>query len=143
MRLLPLAAVMLLAGQVAHADGSAVRQAHVATLANQLRLDATAAERTQTVVDKFKARMAPLVRADVALLGQLRTELALSVPDARRMKALSGELVKNRLKLQALRDDRLRELQKTLTSEQFSRLLLRWPTITRQFRREARRAPRG
>jgi hypothetical protein len=59
------------------------------------------------------------------------------------MKWLSAELVKNRERLQSLRDDRLRDLQKTLTPEQFARLLVRWPTLTREFRREARRARRA
>ncbi len=140
MRSLSLIAVILCAGPLAHADGSPLRQAHVATLASRLQLDATVAERVQSLVDKYNARMAPLQRADVELFGQLRTELALSAPDARRMKSLASDLVKNRQKLQALRDDRLHELQKTLTPEQFSRLLVRWSSLTRELRRQARRA---
>jgi Spy/CpxP family protein refolding chaperone len=140
MRPLSLIAAMLLAGPLAHANPSSLRQAHVATLANRLQLDAPLAERVQSVVDKYNARQAPLQRADVDLLGQLRTQLALTVADAGRMKSLSGELVKNRQKLQALRDDRLHELQKTLTPEQFSRLLVRWSSLTRELRRQARRA---
>lgn len=143
MRPLPLFVVMLLAGPVARADGSAMRQAHVATLAAELRLDPPAAERVQSLVDKYKARMAPLERADVALVEQLHTMLLLSAPDAQRMKWASATLVKNRQKLQSLRDDRLRELQKMLTPDQFARLLVRWSTLTREFRREARRHRSG
>ena len=138
-----LLAVALLVGNVARADGPPLRQAHVATLESRLLLDAPTAERMQSLVDKYNAKLAPLQRADVALLGELRTQLALTVPDARRLKSLSGELVKNRQKLQSLRDERLRELQKTLTPAEFSRLLVRWPSLTRQLRRDARRARRG
>jgi Spy/CpxP family protein refolding chaperone len=138
-QLLPLVAVILLAGPVARADGSSVRKAHIATLATELQLDASTAERVQSLVDKYKTRMAPLQRADAALVEQLHTLLLLSTPDAQRMKWVSGTLVKNRQKLQSLRDDRLHELQKTLTPEQFARLLVRWPTLTRQFHREALR----
>lgn len=143
MRQLSLVVVLLVAVPAARADESPVHRARVATLQSQLRLDAAVAERVQLVVDKYGARMTPLQRADVELIGQLRTQLALTVPDARRMKSLSGELVKNRQKLQALRDDRLRELQKTLTPEQFSRLLVKWTSLTQKLRREARRARRG
>jgi len=140
---LALVAVMSLVGSVAWADRPPPRQAHVTTLENQLHLDGRDAERVQSIVDKYTGRMAPLQRADVEIIGQLRTQLALTVPDARRLRSLSGELVKNRQRLQSLRDDRLRELQKTLTPEQFSRLIVRWSALTRQFRREARRARRG
>ena len=140
MRSLALVALVLAAGPIAWADGPPLRQAHVVTLENQLGLDAAAAERMQLLIDKYNVKLAPLQRADVALLAELRTQLALSVPDARRLKSLSGELVKNRQKLQSLRDERLRELQKTLTPAEFSRLLVRWPQLTRQLRREARRA---
>jgi Spy/CpxP family protein refolding chaperone len=140
---LALVAVMSLVGSVAWADGPPLRQSHVTTLENQLHLDGRDAERVQSIVDKYTARMAPLQRADVEIIGQLRTQLALTVPDARRLRSLSGDLVKNRQRLQSLRDDRLRELQKTLTPEQFSRLIVRWSALTRQFRREARRARRG
>jgi hypothetical protein len=142
MRQLSLVAVILLSSQVARADGAPLRQAHVATLANELRIDAPLAERVQSLLDKYKQRMAPLQRADAALIEQLNTLLLLSAPDAPRMKWVSGTLVKNRQKLQALRDDRLHELQKMLTPEQFSRLLVRWSALTNQFRREARRARR-
>jgi hypothetical protein len=138
---LPLIAVILCAvGGAARADGPTLRQTHIATLARQLQLDPPVAERMQSVVDTYNARMAPLQRADIELVGQLRTQLALSVPDARRLKSLSADLVKNRQKLQALRDDRLHELQKMLTPAQFSRLLVRWTSLTRQLHREARRA---
>ncbi|HEY2745760.1 MAG TPA: Spy/CpxP family protein refolding chaperone [Polyangia bacterium] len=138
MRPFPLAAAVLaLAAPVAHAAPS-VRQAHVATLATELRLDDAAAERMQSTIDKYNARMKPLQRADRELLGALHTQLALSAPDAQRMKSLAADLVKNRGKLQSLRDDRLHDLQKTLTPEQFSRLLLRWPALTQKFRRQAR-----
>ena len=113
------------------------------TLEHQLQVDARDAERVQSIVDKFTAKMAPLQRADVEVFGQLRTQLALTVPDARRLRSLSGDLVKSRQRLQSLRDDRLRELQKTLTPEQFSRLIVRWSALTREFHREARRARRG
>ncbi|MGZ3438425.1 MAG: hypothetical protein ACXVDD_02870 [Polyangia bacterium] len=142
MRPLLLAAVVLV-GHVAWADVPPVRQAHVATLQSRLLLDASTAERMQSLVDKYNAKIAPLQRADVAILGELRTQLALTVPDARRLKSLSGDLVKNRQKLQSLRDERLRELQRTLTPAEFSRLLVRWPALTRQLRREARRARRS
>lgn len=143
MRALALVAVLLLVGPAASAEGPSLRQAHVATLQNQLQLDAREAERVQAIVDKYNAKMAPLGRADAGLLGQLRTQLALTVPDARRLKSLSGELVKNRQKLQSLRDERLRELQRTLAPDQFSRLIVRWSALSRQFRREARRARRN
>ena len=139
MRPLPwVVAFVLLAGGVARADHASVRQAHVATMANELKLDDATAERAQAIVDRYNARMTPLRRSDGELVVALRTQLRLSAPEAARMKSLSGELVRNRARLQALRDDRLRELQKLLTPEQFSRLLLRWPSLTRQFRREAR-----
>jgi Spy/CpxP family protein refolding chaperone len=142
MRSLPLVALLLLAAPLARADGSPVRQAHVATLASELRLDAAAAERVQSLVDRYKARMAPLERADVTLVEELHTLLILSTPDAGRMKQVSATLLKNRQKLQSLRDERVRELQKTLAPEQFARLLVRWSSLTKQFRREARRAQR-
>ncbi len=143
MRQLPLVAVILLAGSVARAERPSLRQAHVATLASELRLDAPAAERVQSLLDRYKARMAPLQHADAALVGQLHTLLVLSTPDAQRMTSASATLVKNRQKLQSLRDERLRELQKTLTPEQFARLLVRWPTLTRKFRHEARQLRRS
>ena len=40
-------------------------------------------------------------------------------------------------------DDRLRDLQKMLSPEQFSRLLVRWSALSSEFRREARRARRS
>ncbi len=129
---------VLLAGPVARADGP-VRQAHVATLAAELHLDAPAAERVQSLLERYKERMAPLQRADVALVDQLHTLLLLSTPDAQRMRWASSTLVKNRQKLQSLRDDRLRDLQKMLAPEQFARLLVRWSALTREFHREARR----
>jgi hypothetical protein len=140
MRSLPFVAVVLLAGSVARAGGTPARQAHVATLATELRIDAAGAERVQSLVDRYKTRMAPLERADVSLVEQLHTLLILSTPDAGRMKQVSATLLKNRQKLQSLRDERVRELQKTLTPEQFARLLVRWSSLTKQFRREARRA---
>ncbi len=143
MRPLPLFAVLLLAGPVARADGASLRQAHVATLAAELRLDAPAAERVQSLLDKYKERMAPLQRADAALVDQLHTLLVLSAPDGQRMRWAAGTLVKNRQKLQSLRDERLLELQKLLPPEPFARLLVRWSMLTRQFRREARRYRSG
>ena len=141
MRKLALVAAMLV-GSLARADAPPVRQAHLVTLEHRLQLDADTAERMQSIIDKYNVRIAPLQRADVALLGQLRTQLALTVPDYARMKSLSGKLVENRQKLQALRDERLRELQKLLQPDQFSRLLVRWPSLTRALRREARAARR-
>jgi hypothetical protein len=141
MRKLALFAVMLV-GPLAWADAPPVRQTHLVTLEHRLQLDADTAERIQSLIDKYNVKIAPLQRADVALLGQLRAQLALAVPDYARMQSLSGELVKNRQKLQALRDDRLRELQRLLAPDQFSRLLVRWPSLTRALRREARAARR-
>jgi hypothetical protein len=143
MRQLPLVALVLLLAHTARADGTSLRRAHITTLATELHIDAPAAERVQSLLDKYKGRMAPLQRADSGLLEQLHTLLLLSTPDAQRMKWVSGALVKNRQKLQSLRDDRLRELQKMLTPEQFSRLLVRWSAMSNEFRREARRARRS
>lgn len=138
----PLAIVALMVvGNAAWADS--LRQTHVATLENRLQLDAVTAERMQAIVDSYNAKMAPLQRGDVALLGELRTQVALTAPDAHRLKSLATELVHNRQKLQSLRDARLRELQKSLTPEQFSRLLLRWSQLTRELHRQARRARRA
>jgi hypothetical protein len=138
MRWLPLIAVTLV-GSVASASA---RDAQLATLQQKLAIDAATAKRLEGVADKYRAKMAPLRRADAAILGQLDTQLVIAKPDPQRTKLLTAELLKNRDKLHALRDDRLREMQKTLSPEQFARLLVSWPQLTRELRREGRRAPR-
>jgi Spy/CpxP family protein refolding chaperone len=138
MRWLPLIAVTL-AGSIASASA---RDAQLATLQQKLSIDRATAQRLETVADKYRGKMAPLRRADAAILGQLDTQLVISNPDPKRTKVLTAELLKNRDKLHELRNDRLHEMQKTLSPEQFARLLVSWPQLTRQLRREARRAPR-
>jgi hypothetical protein len=120
-----------------------LRQAELTTLQDGLQLDRPTAARMQSVVDKYKARLAPLRRADGALLRQMRDQLQLSSPDPKRVKSLAVELIKNRERLQALRDERLRELQKTLSPTQFARLLVSWPQLSRALSDDARKLLRS
>lgn len=142
MRTLTLVLLMLVAPLARAGRAPTLREAQITTLEQRLQLDGDTAGRMQSLIDKYNAKIAPLSRADVALLAQLRQQLALTLPDAQRLRSLSSELIKNRAKLQTLRDDRLREMQKLLAPDQLARLFVQWPYVTRELRHEARRAHR-
>jgi len=141
MRWLPFLTVTLLA-PLAWA-GPSSREGKLAILEDKLQIDEPTAGRVQSIVDKYKAKMAPLRRADAAIVEQLNMQLVISKPDDQRMSSLGKELIKNRQKLQEMREDRLHEMQKTLSPSQFARLLVSWPQLARALHHRVRSAPRG
>lgn len=132
-RSMALAMAISLGGAPAFAQSS-LHEVGVRALETKAALDSTSAEKVQVVVDRYKPKMDPLRQDDVQILSKLRG----SVDDAQ-AKSLTSRLTRNRRKLQALKDDRLHDIEKLLTPSQFARLLSSMSRVDRAVHREAKK----
>jgi hypothetical protein len=139
---IPLILTLTAAGQSVFAreltdtERAQLRAAAVHALVDRVQLDRATAEKVQQVADRYHDRMHAAQQKDLTVLRDLRRELTLGQPDAKRVRRLSDSLVDGRARLEKLRAERLREMEKVMKPAEFAKLLVQWPTVNRALRQQ-------
>lgn len=109
-------------------------------LTEALSLDEASAQRFFPVLNRFEERLQPLRQSQAELMRRIRAEVDSRHADPTILGRAIDELLSNRVTIQALELERLREARKVLTPVQQARLVMVMPQIEREMRRHVRRA---
>ena len=107
-------------------------------LVDALKLDGATSGRVFAILARYDARAVALAAERRAIVDSLRAELDAPHPDQAHIARTIDELIANRSRRYALRDERIKELRKRLSPIQQAKLLLLLPRFERELARSIR-----
>jgi hypothetical protein len=109
-------------------------------LTEALNLDEATAQHFFPILHRYDERLQPIQRQQADLGRLLSQEVALPRPDPLKLTRAIDEIINLRHQVQAIEDERARELRRVLTPIQQARLILSLPRIEREMWRQVRKA---
>lgn len=98
----------------------------------RLGLDANELGRFRGTLDRFRSQMKPLRQDSFAARRTLRDEMAKAQPDEGRVTQLTNQLASDRQQIQSLQAQKMSELRRELTPQQYAKLMLAHPRFGRR-----------
>ncbi len=102
-------------------------------IVDELKLDQATSARLFPVLSKYDDRELALMKDRRDIVRDLRAETESAAPNNAKLTAAIDRLLALRAKMQALQDEKIRELRKVLTPAQQAKLVLLLPRIERGF----------
>ena len=113
-----------------------VRMATEQKLIAALSLDAGTAAKLTAVIDRFDAQIADLQKANGQLFRELKQFLDRGGNDAATINGLADRMLDNRTRIHHLETDRSHDVRLVLSPQQYGRLMIAYPQITKDLKKE-------
>ena len=113
-----------------------VRMAIEQKLIAALSLDPGTAAKLTAVLDRFDSQIAELQKANGQSFRELKQFLDGGGGDATTINGFADRILDNRARIQRLEVDRSREVRHVLTPQQYGRLIIAYPQVTKDLKKE-------